>query len=737
MCRIILLLAFFLPTVLQAQFTYLLDQTVTVKDGNGNTLDMPWAGGLNAAQYNTIDLNNDGKDDLALFDRMANKVITFLNINNQYRYAPEYEMLFPSEITNWLLLRDYNCDGKKDIFTGDIFGMKVYTNTTEPGENLSWKPFLFYTSPGNPKSEALLTLGFSGKVNLQLQYDDLPALVDADGDGDLDIFNMRYQGNGTLEYHKNFSKERYGTCDSLDFERQTQKWGGFTECRCGEFAFNNEDCPPSSSIIGRTKHAGGKSLLVMDVDGDDDFDVLYAEASCNNLYLLKNDGDNSNPIIHSASQFPAANPVDFVIFPAAFYEDLDFDGTKDLIASPNIYSRAYFDSDLQKSNWFFKNNGSTSHPSFTLAEKDFLQDRMIEVGDNAVPAFADYDSDGDYDMFISQYVSEDAPATIHLYKNTGTSIDPEFTLVDEDYVQFSALQLFNLKIQFADMNGDGKTDLVFTASSLNTSGTKLFYLANKGNSIFNFANQTPQVVDFTFTSSENILITDVDLDGVNDILIGKNNGALQYWKNNSSTGSQNYSLINTEYLGMGSSVLRQNLTTAVGDLDGDSKKDLILGNQYGQLTIVPDFQHASNLNEAITEIILNPLLDSSYTTQNLGGKIWPTIVNLFNSNRPAIVVGTILGGVRLLRNDGSMELPKNPVIKIYPNPVSKEDGATIILDRAMLMQMYSSIGQKIGEPIHINGNEIFHLNVSELSAGMYILQFSVNNTFVVKRIIVY
>ena len=46
---------------------------------------MPWAGGLNAAHHNTMDLNDDGKDDLVIFDRTADKVITFLNDNNQYR----------------------------------------------------------------------------------------------------------------------------------------------------------------------------------------------------------------------------------------------------------------------------------------------------------------------------------------------------------------------------------------------------------------------------------------------------------------------------------------------------------------------------------------------------------------------------------------------------------------------------------------------------------------------------
>src|SRR4051812_36937968 len=119
----VLFVLFFIPFTSFAQFTYLLDQHVPVKDITGNTLTAPWAGGLNAAQYNTLDLNHDGQDDLVLFDRMANKVITFINNAQAYQYAPEYEGAFPADVSNWLLLRDFNCDGKKDIFTADVLGI--------------------------------------------------------------------------------------------------------------------------------------------------------------------------------------------------------------------------------------------------------------------------------------------------------------------------------------------------------------------------------------------------------------------------------------------------------------------------------------------------------------------------------------------------------------------------------------------------------------------------------------
>jgi hypothetical protein len=115
---------------------------------------------------------------------MANKVLTFLRQNDRYTYAPEYELFFPADLLNWLLLRDFNCDGKKDLFTGDNGGMRVFENITLAGETPSWKQIFFYTGFSGPKSEVLLTKGFTAKINLQLQFDDLPSITDADGDGD-------------------------------------------------------------------------------------------------------------------------------------------------------------------------------------------------------------------------------------------------------------------------------------------------------------------------------------------------------------------------------------------------------------------------------------------------------------------------------------------------------------------------------------------------------------------------
>lgn len=722
-----------LPLTLQAQFAYEYDQSIPVRDANNELLPMPWAGGLNAAHYNTMDLNQDGNEDLVLFDRTADKVLTFLKENNQYRHAPEFENSFPEDVTNWLLLRDANCDGKKDIFTGNNLGIKVYLNVTASEDLPQWKHFKFSTGVSGGKSDVLLTKGFTDKVNLQLQFDDLPAIIDADGDGDLDIFNVRFVGNGTVEYHQNFGMERYGTCDSLDFERITQKWGNFTECGCGNFAFNGATCPPATG--GRTEHAGGKSLLALDADGDSRLDLLFSEASCTNLFFLRNEGTVSNPVINSGPSFPATSPVSFYLFPAAFYEDVDFDNVKDLVVIPNVFSKTIVETDFARSNWFYKNTGSNTTPVFSFSKSDFLQDQMIDVGDNSVPAFIDYDGDGDYDLFISQNTSDNIAATIKLYENTGTASLPEFKLINDDIWGFSNSSLYNLKIQFTDLNRDGQQDLALTATSFVTGLTQLYYVAGTGTGVIDFSGQSLQSTGFAIAASENIYVTDVDRDGFPDLLVGKSNGALEFRRNHAD-GSLTFDLADDSYLNLGSTVLRQNVSCVVADFDGDGKADLTYGDQTGQLYIVSNFREAIDASEAVTKVVFNSL-SQEYEARNLGGRIWPTAVNLFNTTKPAIVTGNVLGGLSVLKDDEGQALPEDAVVDLYPNPVSRKEALTIKTDRPAFVQTFTALGQELTPSAYLLANEEYSYNVSNLSAGVYILRFTIDKKSFSRRIIVF
>jgi FG-GAP-like repeat/Secretion system C-terminal sorting domain len=707
----------------KAQFSFVVDQSIPVQ-ANGQTLSLPWAGGLNSPEFNTMDLNGDQIPDLVLFDRTANQVITFINQNKTYIFAPEYEVYFPSGLDQWILLRDFNCDGKKDIFTSDPFGMRAFVNVTQTGQHLAWREF----NPGFP----ILTIGFNGSINLQVNGTDIPAIDDIDGDGDLDVLDARFVGIGSLEYHKNMSIENTGKCDSMQFLRITQKWGNFEECNCGKYLYDSiETC----AVYGRIEHAAGKSSITIDMDGDGDRDLFFTEETCTDLYYLVNEGDRVNAKFTGSTPWPAANPLSLNIFPAPYMEDVDFDGIPDLIVSSNIYTRNSQTINFQQSAWLYKNTGTADLPVFNFVKNNFLQDQMIEVGDDAVPAFTDEDGDGDLDLFIGYYVGPNLVAGVYFYENTGTKDDPAFKLITNDYAGISALGLYNVKPQFADLNADGNVDLVFTATDSVTTLTKLYFIPNKSKGKLDVSGQNVVPVEFTINQPENILVVDVNQDGYKDVLLGTSTGALQYWINNGPAGEVNLALQDPAYLGLGVTTARQSLAMSSADLNADGKEDLVVCDQTGTITCYGNFRDQNAAGQGVQNVLYNPLTQN-YQTTSLGGRGWPAVANLFNSDEPVIAVGNILGGMYILRNDGSQELPTDPVIVIYPNPAPKGSSLTVKADRNVYVQFYTMLGQPISDEVFIPANQSYIITPQGLSAGLYIARFTTEGKAFSKKIII-
>ena len=231
-------------------------------------------------------------------------------------------------------------------------------------------------------------------------------------------------------------------------------------------------------------------------------------------------------------------------------------------------------------------------------------------------------------------------------------------------------------------------------------------------------------------------MTDVNKDGQPDLLVGKTTGALHYWKNSGPEGSLVFTLEDESFLELGSTVLRQNIACSVSDFNGDGKSDLIYGDQKGQLNIISNFREASSVADAITDLTFNPL-SGIYESRNLGGRIWPTSVNLFGTTKPAIVVGNVLGGLTILRHDEGESLPETPEIEIYPNPVAWDAALTIKIDRPAEVQIFSMVGQALTEPAYLAGNEDYTYALRYLASGVYIFRFTTNGKSFAKRIVIF
>ena len=300
-------------------------------------LDYPWVGGINAAQFSTIHLNNDTIEDLFIFDRTGNKILTFVNsgIGSGYVYAPEYERQFPA-LQSWVLLRDYNCDGKKDIFSYVSGGIGVWENTSSGG-TLS-----FVNVSNNGTTPYVISNQYGNYVNLYVSKSDIPDINDIDGDGDLDVLTFGVIGS-RVEYHKNLSVEEGYGCDSLYYELKNECWGHFMETGFGTntaVLFDTctvgiSDPQKEGSVL---KHAGS-TVLSLDLNNDGVKDLILGDVSFKNLVALTNDnlGVNMNTsFLSQDTAFPSNTvPVDMQVFPGSFYEDLNNDNIKDLIVSPN------------------------------------------------------------------------------------------------------------------------------------------------------------------------------------------------------------------------------------------------------------------------------------------------------------------------------------------------------------------------------------------------------------------
>src|SRR5690554_4858538 len=310
-----LLVPVFLFLIFQAnaQKAFQYDTTLPVSI-DGKSLSMPFAGGINSAQIQQIDLNGDGQEELVIWDKNVASLSVFEKVNNHYVHRPMLQYSFPEDVNGFLILTDFDGDGRKDLFTSSPFGIKVYKNVTV-SDIPQWEV-------------AQEFLRLDNNSNLQMNNLDVPAIMDIDGDGDLDIVTFNFASGDFLEYYQNTSVERKGIPDVDGFSSAISRWGAFEFCGCDHFSFGQTCSGRPLSMVPtvenlKTEHAGGHSVLLHDFDGDGILDLLMGQDECNNLYYLVNEGSNQRPVFTAFDKkLPEIGLLpQFPIFHAAYFVD--------------------------------------------------------------------------------------------------------------------------------------------------------------------------------------------------------------------------------------------------------------------------------------------------------------------------------------------------------------------------------------------------------------------------------
>jgi hypothetical protein len=724
------------------------NDSIQVKIG-GNYLTNPWAGGLNFIQIADIDLNMDGIKDLFVFDRTGNKIRTFINKGNpgvsDYKYDPQYESKFPP-IHDWALLVDYNNDQKNDIFTySDLGGgIDVYKNISTAATGLKFQKAgtkiasIYYPDEKFPKA-----------LNLYVSVVDVPAFADIDNDGDIDVVTFGLSST-YMEYHRNMSMELYGIPDSLKFQVGNHCWGYASEHplsnsyrlfdTCSANVKNPQIVPDTKKDVAK-RHDGSCELCI-DLNNDGAKEFIVGDISYPNITMLTNGGTPTNSsFIAKDTAFPANNggtiPINLTLFPCAYYVDVNYDGAKDLIASPNATKGA----ENCNSVVYYKNTGSNSFPVFKYEQSNFLQDNMIDVGEGAYPTFFDYDNDGLKDLFISNggYFSSDITGfkfSIAQFKNIGNNTKPAFELITKDYLNLSTLNMQNMVVTFGDLDGDLDSDMIIGGHE-----GKLNYFENIAApgkpadfvlSEPDLKNANNRVIDVGKFAAPQIM--DIDKDGKNDVIIGSSNGKLSYY-HNIGTGTAAVPLLDSVTNFWGAvKVSRPGYIDGYShpfvfnDKDGTTK--LLVGSESGYLRLYNQID--GNLTGVFNTI------DSTYLNIWQGLRTAPFGADIDNDGYIDLIVGNYQGGVSYYKGMSALSIPTEKLINfnldIYPNPAS--DNINIKVNGAYgityVLELYNLLGQVVTTK-KIADNQLL-LDTQPLKQGMYICKISALDNRTYKKI---
>lgn len=520
----------------QVDFEYIDSIPVQI---SGNALMQPWIGGMSHMHFAEIDLDFDGQEDLLALDRMGNRPMVFLRRGTSGNYTFEYSYEISKkipELRGFVIAADINCDGKKDLFTGNMFaGILLYLNTSTQGN-------LHFTK--NPNGDFLFSQFGTISSTIFNNPLSIPIVADLDGDNRMNIINQSV-------FEDRFELHRAVQPCTTHFQQIKLCWGGFVKndlflsLRLMTCSINS--LYENLDIAEKVQHLGAVNAALSDLTGNGRLDMLMSEEDYPTITAVFNTGANNIDawMTSQDTAFPMGSSIILPYSPSPVFIDVDKDGRKDLIVSPR-----QFNGKMTSSVWYLRNVGTGPAAQFQLQTKSFLQDQSIDLEFGAYPIIRDLNGDGKADLIVGHHGHEVDSSVyrgrLYYFKNISAGPMPAYTLADTNLANTWQLSSANLYPTFGDVDGDGDLDLIVGLAN----GTLAFF-QNTGTATS--PQWAPPVLSYAnvqvgqWAAPE---LVDVDGDGLLDLLVGNRTGFIYYYKNTGTLNSPQFSLVNSRFGGI-------------------------------------------------------------------------------------------------------------------------------------------------------------------------------------------
>jgi len=567
-----------------------LSQTIYGQFSERKVISQPALGGASEGRIELADLNMDGALDIVNYwdGTIAgwNKSFIEIRLNNGDGLFPLTQTLeFTDDYIEDLVCADFDGDGDLDIIA------KIHPGLQE----IVW----FENEAGGWFSEHQILLGHPQDANQIL-------LEDMNSDGLLDVVKSRPNGSGWLAWNENLGGT-FGLSDTLN-----DSIGSFY------IAVSDIDLDGDNDIVAvdntrdvislfenlgsgnfgneQIVYAGSDSydkIVAVDMNGDLLPELVVSDYSGNQIFTLDNLGGLNFNVPFSIGAL--WNPLDFQV------RDFDHDNDLDFIVLSSVSPAEI---------WLIENLGAGTYTQ-TIIDPSNFAGYFIHSGDLNGDSYDDLLAPGDGGL---QLYLNDSLGLFYPNEEIGTL---SFGLVGFD---------------MADMNNDGRTDVVITSRD-----KEVYYYENHG---YNRFSEAKQLLVSSY-SIDNVRAEDINGDGLNDLVTYERlPSKLKYYVDSSSVFVERWSV--DYYNGQ---------TYELIDLDSDGDLDIVF--TIGGIGYPPELIWVENDGSGTFSL--------SDTISSGSSQYYHIAFADFNLDGFKDIVGTSGTNVYILSNDGAGSFAEDSV----------------------------------------------------------------------------